>query len=215
MSQLDSAAEETVDELLPALKTSPFGQSKKFDREETVGGRKLLHGPGRHYRRLIVPSLAAQGDRSVFFPGFIHAIYTPMVSENAWSRKQYVAQGTKHAYAIYDFLPYIDTLFKDIGVNPNRKKFSLTSLFTPVYPREYKGIANEFCKAVAKRHGLNSTAASIPGAAAPGSNGKGEDSGVFNGFSTATVAINGYATGISLDGGHKSSLKPFNSTEIP
>lgn len=131
--ELEAEAEEAVDELLPALETGPR-RVRAVDREETAGGRKLLHGPSRHYRRLIVPSLAARGDRSIIFPGFIHTIYTPVVAEaqalwgvtfllglhdppsqeemerevaewNVWTRKRYVAQGRKHAYAIYDFLP--------------------------------------------------------------------------------------------------------------
>ncbi len=129
-AKLEAFAEERVDELLPALRRSPLNVGA---REETAGGRKLLHGPSRHYRRLVVPALAARGDRSIIFPGFIHSIYTPMVSEvqalwgvtfllglndppsqtemekevaewNVWSRKRYVTQGRKHAYAIYDFL---------------------------------------------------------------------------------------------------------------
>jgi hypothetical protein len=83
---------------------------------------------------LVVPSLVAAGARSIYFPGFIHSIYTPTVSEvqalwgvafllglhdppslremeqevaewNVWTRKRYVGQGRKHAYAIFDFLP--------------------------------------------------------------------------------------------------------------
>ena len=68
-AELENEAERTVDELLPALKASPFG-AKQFQRERAAGGRKLLHGPNRHYRRLIVPALAAKGDRSIIFPGF-------------------------------------------------------------------------------------------------------------------------------------------------
>lgn len=131
--KIEKAAEGEVDELLPALKHSPFGL-KTFEQPDTVGGRKILHGPSLHYRRLIVPSLAAQGDRSIYFPGFVHSLYNPVVAEvqalwgvtfllglhdmpsqtemdkevaewNVWSRKRYVAQGNKHAYAIFDFLP--------------------------------------------------------------------------------------------------------------
>lgn len=131
--QLERDAAETVDELLPALQDSPFGL-KTFAQPETAGGRKILHGPSQHYRRLVVPALAARGDRSVYFPGFVHSLYNPVVAEvqalwgvtfllglhdpparddmdrevaewNVWSRKRYVAQGNKHAYAIFDFLP--------------------------------------------------------------------------------------------------------------
>jgi dimethylaniline monooxygenase (N-oxide forming) len=132
-AKLEANAEETVCELLPALKHSPLPVPECANHEQTAGAQKMSHGPSRHYRRLIVPALAAQGDRSIYFPGFIHSIYTPLVSEvqalwgvafllglhdlptqgemekevaewNVWSRKRYITQGKKHAYAIFDFL---------------------------------------------------------------------------------------------------------------
>lgn len=132
--ELEREAEDTVDELLPSLRKAPFSSRTEFRLERTSGGRKLLHGLNKHYRRLIVPKLAAQQDRSIFFPGFIHTIFTPTVAEvqalwgvaflfglhdppeqskmeleiaewNVWARMRYLCQGKKHAYAIYDFLP--------------------------------------------------------------------------------------------------------------
>ncbi|KAK2599083.1 hypothetical protein QQS21_005424 [Conoideocrella luteorostrata] len=125
-AKLDADADQAVAELLPDL-------NRDHNRLDTIepllssGGQKLLHGPTRHYRRLVVPSFAAEGDRSIYFPGFIHtevqALWgvafllgfhdTPTRAEmeqemaewNAWSRKRYKIQGRKHAYAIYDFLP--------------------------------------------------------------------------------------------------------------
>ncbi|KAI1734291.1 cofactor FMO1 FAD enzyme [Xylaria scruposa] len=173
--ELDRQAEGMVGELLPALQTPPRGVGK-IGPQKLAGAQELLHGPSSHYRRLVVPKLAAQGDRSVYFPGFIHSIYTPVVSEvqalwgvtfllglhnppsqevmeyevaewNAWSRKRYVSQGRKHAYAIYDFLPYVDTLLKDLGINPKRKKNSFMNLFKPAYPSEYRGLVDEFRQA--------------------------------------------------------------------
>jgi hypothetical protein len=136
---LDAQAEEAVDELLPGLRHSPVPPSvheQKWQEQQGDGDseKNLLHGPSRHYRRLVPPGLAAADDRSIYFPGFIHSIYTPLVSEvqalwgcayllgllnppplqdmekevaewNVWTRKRYLAQGRKHAYAIYDFLP--------------------------------------------------------------------------------------------------------------
>jgi hypothetical protein len=147
----------------------------------------------------VPPGLAAAGDRSVFFPGFIHSIYTPLVSEvqalwgcafqlglldtcslqdmekevaewNVWTRKRYLAQGRKHAYAIFDFLPvsdepflsirdvlaerdeqYIDTLLGDLGINTVRRRNPLAELFLPAYPRVYRGLVDEFKRARALR----------------------------------------------------------------
>lgn len=132
-AKLEANAEETVCELLPAIKHSPLPVPECVNHEQTAGAQKVSHGPSRHYRRLIVPALAAQGDRPISFPDFIHSIYTPLVSEvqalwgvafllglhdlpnqgemekevaewNVWSRKRYLTQGKKHAYAIFDFL---------------------------------------------------------------------------------------------------------------
>jgi hypothetical protein len=86
-----------------------------------------------NYRRLIVPELAAKGDRSIVFLGHIHSAFTPLAAElqalwgfaflngwmevpgqeemeleaatfNAWTRKRYIEQGKKHSYFIYDYI---------------------------------------------------------------------------------------------------------------
>ncbi|KEY75126.1 hypothetical protein S7711_01578 [Stachybotrys chartarum IBT 7711] len=177
-----AAADQTVEELFPGLQNPLASQEQGQTAETKTGGQKLLHGPSQHYRRLIVPSLAAQGDRSIIFPGFIHSIYTPIVAEvqalwgvafllglhdppslesmevevaqwTAWSKKRYGAQGQKHAYAIYDFIPYIDALLRDLDVNPWRKRNWFAHWFEPSYPREYKGLVDEFRRALLARQG--------------------------------------------------------------
>lgn len=123
---LDEKAEKIVDTLLPYLRKPPIAS--------TGARKKPSSGPNRHYRRLVVPQLAAQGDRSILFPGHIHSAFTPLAAElqalwgvswmlgwrdlpsqeememeaatfNAWTRKRYLEQGKKHAYFIYDYLP--------------------------------------------------------------------------------------------------------------
>jgi hypothetical protein len=58
-TQLEARAEESVIEKLPVLGNPPLldGLFKH--------GPNTSHGPSRHYKRLIVPALAAQGDRSI------------------------------------------------------------------------------------------------------------------------------------------------------
>ena len=126
-AKLDARGEQIVDHELPYLKNSPIKTRSRLE------DQTLLHGPSRHYRRLIVPHMAAKDDRSIYFPGLIHSIFTPLVAEmqalwgcafmlgrldlpdkddmeqevstwNVWTRKRYLAQGQKHAYAIYDYL---------------------------------------------------------------------------------------------------------------
>lgn len=111
-----------VDQMLPLLATPPQLTTQESERR-----------PWRLYRRLISPEMSAKGDRSIFFPGQLHSVCTPLVAEmqalwgvafllgrfdppnqdemeeevavwNAWTAKRYLAQGMKHAYSIYDYL---------------------------------------------------------------------------------------------------------------
>jgi hypothetical protein len=120
--KLDAWAEQEVDRLLPMLKYPP-------EEAPQISSKR----PCRLYRQLISPTMAAKGDRSIYFPGLIHSVYTPLVSElqalwgvafmldrldlpdlksmveqtavwNAWTSKRYLEQGRKHAYSIYDYL---------------------------------------------------------------------------------------------------------------
>lgn len=124
-TELDARGEQEVNKLLPFLRNPPLPSVEAKARS--------MHGPSRHYRRLIVPHLAARGDRSILFPGLIHSVFTPLTGElqalwgvafmlgwlelpgqeameqesatfNAWARKRYLEQGKKHAYFIYDYL---------------------------------------------------------------------------------------------------------------
>lgn len=129
-AKLEAHGEEEVDRLLPILKEF---NPESSDIIPTPKDEGHLHGPSRHYRRLVPPSKAAQNDRTIIFPGMIHSIFTPLIAEtqalwgsayllghidlpsednmnqevatfNVWTRKRYLAQGRKHAYAMFDFL---------------------------------------------------------------------------------------------------------------
>ncbi|KAA8649432.1 uncharacterized protein ATNIH1004_002103 [Aspergillus tanneri] len=162
---MDTRAAALVDEKLPFLKNPP---SPPCHSES-----KPSHGPSRHYRRLIVPGLAANGDRSILFPGQIHSVFTPLTAEvqalwgaafmlgyldlpsqkemefeaavfNAWTRKRYLEQGKKHAYILYDFMSYIDTLMGDLGLKTKRKSNPLAEQFAPYHPGDYRGLIQEY-----------------------------------------------------------------------
>lgn len=131
-TKLEANASRKVDELLPVLSNPPASINVDFGRSQVPEQQKLSFGPGRHYRRMISPYLAAQDDRSLLFVGLLHSIYTPMVVEvqalwgvtyllglhdvpsldemeseaalfNAWTQKRYRGIGKKHSYAIFDF----------------------------------------------------------------------------------------------------------------
>lgn len=134
--KLEAQGEVQVDRLLPILKNlSPEAHGDL----PTEKDNHSLHGPSRHYRRLVPPSRADQKDRTIFFPGMVHSIFTPLIAEtqalwgtaymlgyldlpseetmdqevatfNVWTRKRYLAQGRKHSYAIFDFLSVCSTV---------------------------------------------------------------------------------------------------------
>jgi dimethylaniline monooxygenase (N-oxide forming) len=74
-SLLDAKAEETVDKPLPYLRTA-----LKQHNDANVSER-ADQGPNRHFRRLVVPELAARGDRFILFPGHIYSASTPLSAE--------------------------------------------------------------------------------------------------------------------------------------
>jgi len=123
------------------------------------------------YRRVVPSELVKRGDTSLVFLGQIHTLSTMMlggvqalwaveymrggveipddetvdteVAEfNAWTRKRYLHSGLKVPYAIYDFMPYIDVMCRDLGISAQRKGM-LRDLVTPYGPRDYKDIIKE------------------------------------------------------------------------
>ncbi|KAL8852237.1 MAG: hypothetical protein Q9221_002839 [Calogaya cf. arnoldii] len=163
--KLDAQAEDKANQLLPSLADPPDTVVPSTERR-----------PWRLYRRLDSPAMAAQGDRSFFFPGQICSVYTPLVAEfqalwgvpwmlgwlqlpgqkqmeeevslwNACTGKRYLEQGRKHSYSIYDYLAYIDTLAKDRGNKTNRKSNQITEMFASYRPRDYNGLTDEYLAA--------------------------------------------------------------------
>lgn len=129
-AKLNVAAEKEVAEALPFL--SDYGPRVSPAHKDQDSGAPL-HGPNRHYRRLVPLKLAARNDRSICFPGLVHVIFTPTVCEfqalwtaaymlgkldlpgaeeremevakfNAWARMRYLEMGRKHSFCIYDYL---------------------------------------------------------------------------------------------------------------
>ncbi|KAL2423866.1 FAD-dependent monooxygenase DEP4 [Exophiala dermatitidis] len=82
-ADLDARAEFVVNELLPDLKHSPVSPSVHEQRHERGSTKnKPLHGPKfATTADLSRPNSAVSGDRAIYFPGSIHSIYTPPVSE--------------------------------------------------------------------------------------------------------------------------------------
>ncbi|KAI3393102.1 hypothetical protein diail_4731 [Diaporthe ilicicola] len=174
---LEAEASDHVDELFPVLSRPPAG----LDGRVLGSRRPSRDGPSRHYRRMVSPYLAAQGDRSLFFLCMLHTASTPLVVEmqslwgvafmlglidvpslaamereaalwNAWTRKRYPGIGRTHSYAIFDFQSYLDQLLGDLGVRTHRKGNILADIFVPSRPRDYRGVADEFRAVLQIRH---------------------------------------------------------------
>ncbi|KAI0811454.1 hypothetical protein GGR55DRAFT_102011 [Xylaria sp. FL0064] len=161
-------ADKTVDEKLPFLANPP---KTKY----TKGLDPSLQKRWNLYRRVVPVSMAAKGDRSLAILGQIHTIQTPLLSEvqslwailyllgeielpdvdtmakevslwNTWTRKRYLGQGQKHTYSLYDFIPYIDSVFGDLKLDSHRKSNFLSELFSPYEPQDFNGFVDEYLR---------------------------------------------------------------------
>ncbi|KAH8645854.1 putative dimethylaniline monooxygenase [Tricladium varicosporioides] len=161
----DYDANLSVNKKLPFLAKGPVLNNPKNNQ---VQQRKW-----RLYRRVVPLELAEKGDRSLVILGQIHTVQTPLVSEmqsfwailyllgelnlpdkvtmakeiaewNAWTRKRYLSQGQKFPYSLYDFLPYVDTLCKDLNINSRRKPNVVAEYFSPYRPEDFNGFIDEY-----------------------------------------------------------------------
>jgi len=155
-----STIEKKIDDFLPLLKDPPHNLN--CYRKQKAWNL---------YQRIVPVALAESGDNSLVLLGQIHSISTMMLSGvqalwaveylrgqldlpekglqeevdewNAWTRRRYMSSGSKFPYAIYDFIPYIDKLCRDLGIRANRKGGLYKELFEPYGPRDYKTIVEE------------------------------------------------------------------------
>ncbi|KAI2630026.1 hypothetical protein GGS21DRAFT_525177 [Xylaria nigripes] len=161
-------AEKTVDQKLPFLAKPP---RVKYTGLSDPSQQKRWN----LYRRVVPVSMAAKGDRSLAILGQIHTIQTPLIAEvqslwavlyligevsipdvdtmaqevslwNTWTRKRYLNQGQKHTYSLYDFLPYIDTIFGDLKLQSRRKSNFVSELLSPYEPADFNGFVDEYLR---------------------------------------------------------------------
>ncbi|OHE98118.1 cofactor FMO1 FAD enzyme, partial [Colletotrichum orchidophilum] len=162
----DATADKDVNRHLPFLVSTPklaYDERLSLDRQHKW----------RLYRRVVPVEMADAGDRSLAIMGQIHTVQTPLVSEvqslwsilylegeielpdagsmakevslwNAWTRKRYLGQGQKFPYSLYDFLPYIDLLFKYMGLQSRRKSNWDSELLSPYRPNDFAGFVDEY-----------------------------------------------------------------------
>ncbi|KAJ1337157.1 dimethylaniline monooxygenase (N-oxide forming) [Microdochium nivale] len=161
----DARAAATVAAKLPLIARSPALRNPATN--------EVYACAWRLYRRSIPYTLGVRGDRSLAIMGQIHTVQTPLVSEmqsfwtilyllgetdlppahemrreiaewNAWTRMRYLSQGRKFPYSLYDFLPYVDSLCKDLGIKSRRKGNPVSELFSPYRPEDFNGFIDEY-----------------------------------------------------------------------
>ncbi|KAG0637553.1 hypothetical protein HOY80DRAFT_924147 [Tuber brumale] len=159
---LESAAEDKIKSLFPLLSTPP--PYKPIQRSNT---------PYRLYRLLAPPAMADVGDHRLVFVGMTHTPATGMIAEmqalwatayldgriplegkkeemekevaevNVWMKRRYLNLGEKCANLTFEFMPYLDTLVGDLGLN-RRRKCGVREWFGTYSPRDYRGIISEW-----------------------------------------------------------------------
>ncbi|KAK3945107.1 pyridine nucleotide-disulfide oxidoreductase-domain-containing protein [Diplogelasinospora grovesii] len=189
----DKAADELIAKKLPLLAAGPKdfnGWQRSAARQRAVKVRRW-----RLYNRM-VPLADNSDDHSIAILGQIHTTQTPTIAEiqalwaaayllgdislpskpdvmreiaewNAWTRKRYASVGERYPYALFDWVPYLDRLMRDLGLSTKRHNGVLADFFLPYGPHCYHGVVAEYM-AVRKRENLGSrlgevsSASSIP-----------------------------------------------------
>ncbi|KAK8104666.1 uncharacterized protein PG998_011699 [Apiospora kogelbergensis] len=122
-----------------------------------------------------------ENDRSIVILGQIHTTQTPTIAEiqalwaaayllgdlalpaapamvrevaewNAWTRKRYASVGERYPYALFDWVPYLDRLMTDLGLETKRHNGALADFFLPYGPHCYSHVVEEYM-AARKRDG--------------------------------------------------------------
>ncbi|KAI0144368.1 flavin-binding monooxygenase-like protein-like protein [Xylariaceae sp. FL1272] len=62
----------------------------------------------------------------------------------AWNRRRYLSNGELGNFAAFDSVPYVDSLFDEIGMTSHRKKGWLGNMFAPIMPADLGRVWNEY-----------------------------------------------------------------------
>lgn len=193
----DKAADELVAKKLPLLRAGPKdfnGWQRSTARAKAVKVRRW-----RLYNRM-VPMDGGLDDHSIVILGQIHTTQTPTIAEiqalwaasyllgdlclpsepdmvrevaewNAWTRKRYASVGERYPYALFDWVPYLDRLMRDLGLKTKRHDGVLADFFLPYGPHCYHNVVGEYMAARKKGGDLGSvsSSSSIPATVGNGS----------------------------------------------
>jgi len=169
----DRAADALVAKKLPLLSAGPKdfkGWQLPAARAKAVKVRRW-----RLYNRM-VPLDSGMKDRSIVILGQIHTTQTPTIAEiqglwaaayllgdlelpseselvrevaewNAWTRKRYASVGERYPYALFDWVPYLDRLLRDLNLKTKRHDGILADFFRPYGPHCYQNVVGEYMTA--------------------------------------------------------------------
>ncbi|KAK3299660.1 flavin-binding monooxygenase-like family protein [Chaetomium fimeti] len=138
----DDAADALVAGKIPLLGAGPAD----FDGWKVPAARRKVMKVRRWrlYNRMVQGLWAAAyllGDLAL--PG--RADMVREVAEwNAWTRKRYASVGERYPYALFDWVPYLDRLMKDLGLETRRHKGVLADFFSPYGPHCYANVLDEY-----------------------------------------------------------------------
>ncbi|KAF4224523.1 hypothetical protein CNMCM8980_007525 [Aspergillus fumigatiaffinis] len=158
---LQRTADREIIEELPILQMNP------------VPPPPLRCEDDHHLYRFIAPSREVPShERSIAFVGFLRTAGAPIVYEaqslwatayltgalevpeapqrereiartNAWVRRRYLC-GRKVPFALFDFLPYVDMLYRDLGINSHRKPNPIAEICGLYRPQDFRGVVSEW-----------------------------------------------------------------------
>lgn len=81
----------------------------------------------------------------------LNEITDEVMTNTQWGKWRYpCGYGATLPDMVFDALPYIGTLLKDLGLKVNRKSGVIADLTVPYGPRDFTGIVNEWVEGVAK-----------------------------------------------------------------
>ncbi|KAL2018023.1 hypothetical protein VTK56DRAFT_1339 [Thermocarpiscus australiensis] len=103
------------------------------------------HLQGLWVAAYFVGRLAPDRDPS---PARVDALRREAVLHNRFGRWRYpVDWGSRAPSFIFDAVPYLDLLQRDLGLDPRRKKGALAEAFSPYGPEDYRTVSDEWAAA--------------------------------------------------------------------
>ncbi|KAK5204006.1 hypothetical protein LTR72_010618 [Exophiala xenobiotica] len=169
LEELTKAADSEILKQFPSLKTQP---ERKRELEEAIAER--MNQPLRMYRFIIPPAMVSKRNLafagmlscittsvvatvqaiwiSAFFDGTLDRlpaseedIKWQTVLHTQFGRWRYpIGYGPRFPDFVFDAVPYVDMLLRDVNLNSQRKAGRMADMFDPYGPEDYVGLIDEW-----------------------------------------------------------------------